>query len=305
MKHRILLAAMVCAIGTAAPSLVEAQLNVVATVPDLAAIANAVGGDLVEVQTLASARQDPHFVDARPSYIVALNGADALLINGLELEVGWLPSLQSSARNSAINVGGRGYFDASSYVQLMGVPATLDRSRGDVHPGGNPHFLASPVAAAAVATALGEHFAALDPTNAEAFRQSAEAFSTELTAFATEQRARFDALPANHRRFVAYHDSLSYLADWLGLEQIATVEPLPGVSPSPGHIAEVLTAMRSGDVKVIIQEEYYPTNSSQTLAELASGQVVVVKGGTRFDESQTYLDRVQELADSLYTALSE
>lgn len=278
-----------------------AKLKVVASLPDLGALATEVGGDGVEVTTLASAKQDPHYVDPRPSYVLALNQAAIVVVNGLDLEAAWLDPLLRQARNAAVLRGGTGYVDASTVVKRLEVPATLDRAQGDIHPGGNPHFLFDPRAGAAVAGLLGERFAAADPANAAGYTERARAVQGRLLALATAQQARFAALPAERRAVVVYHQSLTYLFDWLGLKQVMAVEPKPGISPDPAHSAQVLQAMKAGAVKVILQEEYYPANISETLVKLVAGRVVRLPGGAT--EGQTYEARLQALADQVAAAL--
>ncbi len=277
-------------------------LNVVASTSDLAAIAREVVGPDGQVTAMSKASQDPHYVDARPSLTLQLNKADLVLVNGLELEVGWLPTLLTNARNTKVLPGSDGYFDASNFVRLLEVPVgKIDRAQGDIHPGGNPHFLHDPRAAAKTAVALGDRLAKLDPKHADAFHARAKDFAQKADGLAASWKAKFDALPASSRKIVAYHASLPYLLDWLDLAQIITVEPKPGIQPNPGHVAKVLKTMREQGAKVVIQEAYYPTKTSQTIAQMAKGKVVVIPGGTGPDE--TYLQRADRTAKELYDAL--
>lgn len=283
----------------------SAAIKVVATLPTLAAVAREVGGKNVEVSALAQSTEDPHYVDARPNLIVKLNQADLLIINGLELEVGWLPTLQSSARNAKILSGGTGFLDASRVVHLMDVPTgKVDRAMGDLHPGGNPHFLFDPRAVAQVAVAVGDKLAELDGPNAATYKANAAALSKSLLTLAGEQIARFTALPPAKRNVVSYHKSLIYLTNWLNLNELATVEPKPGVPPDPGHVASVLKTMRGSGAKVILQEEFYPSNTSQTIVKLLPGSVVSIHGGVRFDQNETVATHLKALADEVYNALS-
>lgn len=282
----------------------QAKLRVVATLPDLAALAAEVGGEHVSVVSLLGPHQDPHFVDPRPSLMVRLHQADLLVSNGLELEVGWLPRLVVGARNAAIQSGGAGHLDASSCIRPLEVPVRADRARGDVHPGGNPHFLRDPRAAAAVVRALGEQMAALDAGHAADYRARAQTLAAALQRFGDDQTRRFASLPAAKRAVVPYHRSLLYLREWLGLTAPIAVEPLPGVAPTPGHVAKVLGLMRANGPKLIVQESYYPKKTSETLARLGGGALVVVSGGTDFDRGHTYLQTARETADALYVALS-
>ena len=276
-----------------------APVNVVATLPSLAALAHDIGGPLVHVDALVSPHQDPHYADAKPSLIVTLNRADLLLVNGLELEVGWLPPLQQQARNAKIQKGAPGYMDASSAVHLLGAPkGPVDRALGDVHPGGNPHFLIDPRAGAKVAVAIGQALARVDAAHAGTYQQNAAVLAQKLEALAKAESTKFAQLPPARRNIVVYHDSLLYLADWLGLHQVATLEPRPGIAPSPAHVAEVLQIMRQQAVKAIVQEEFYPRNTGTTLAGLAHASLMVLPGGANFP-AESYLDHIQAVLRGL------
>ena len=212
-----------------------------------------------------------------------------------------------NARNAAIQPGAAGHLDASTLIQKLGVIAgRVDRSRGDVHPGGNPHYLYDPRAGRQVALALGERMARLDAAGAAGFRSRARDLADALRRLAQEGAARARALPPARRRVVAYHDSLAYLHDWLNLEQVATVEPKPGVQPTPSHVTKVLQAMRGGAdaPRVVLQEEFYPRKTSDTLARLAGAEVVILPGGARFAAGETYLDRVRRTEEVIHAALA-
>jgi zinc/manganese transport system substrate-binding protein len=288
-----------------ASATLQAKTRVVATLPALAAMAQSVGKDLVDVDALAAPTEDPHFVDPRPNLILKLRDADLVIANGLELEVGWLPPLLIAARNAQVNVGGRGYLEAAAHVTRTDVSRQrIDRSMGDVHPGGNPHFWFDARAAADIMVAIGERLAELDPTNAKAFRTNAAGAAAELRAFAAEQAERFRRLPPDKRRVVTYHRSFPYLFEWLGLEELIAIEPRPGIAPDPAHVAKVLTTMRAEHVHVIVQEEFQPTNTSTTLAQLGQGRLVVLPGGPRLSKGQSYRDFLNTLTEKLHDALA-
>ena len=282
----------------------HAALNVVATTSDLAALVAEVGGDFVSVKALSTADQNPHYVDPRPSLVVALARADLLIVNGLELEVGWLPPLQVNARNAAIQIGGTGYFDASKHVRLLEVRQNTDRAMGDIHPGGNPHFLFDPRAGATLATAIGSRLATLDPERAVEFRANARRVSTTLRTLAAEQTRRFQALGDERLQVITYHRSLVYLLDWLEITRPINVEPKPGVAPSPAHVAKVLATMRAQKIRVILQERFYPTSTSKTLARMSKAQVVILPGGPKFAAGESYMDRMRRTVEAIYVALS-
>lgn len=282
------------------------KVKVVCTLPDLAAIASAVGGDRVVVTALARPSEDPHYVDARPSHIIKLNKADLLVVNGLQLEVGWLPNLLTRARNGKIQPGAPGYLDASTVVDLMQIPTMrIDRSMGDIHPGGNPHYTFDPRRAISIARAVGGVLARIDPSSSAQYEARAAAFIAQLEALARKHRARFAKLPADRRRVVTYHASTIYLTDWLGLTEVIQVEPKPGIAPNPQHVARVLKTMRARGAKVIIQEEFYPRKVSAKLTELAGGELVVIQGGARVGDGQTYVQRIDAMAEKIHAAFKK
>lgn len=279
-------------------------LNVVATLPGLAAIAHEVGGKHVRVQALASAQEDPHFVEPRPTLMLALNRADLLVANGLDLEVGWLPPLQRSARNARIQLGGPGYVEAAQFVAALEVPqGKIDRSMGDLHAGGNPHFLNGPTSVQRIAHGLAARLAAADPAHADAYRDNATVFARAVKELAARQRRAFAELPVERRRAVAYHKSLAYLFDWLDLEEVGTIEPRPGVPPDPKHIKGLLGVMRQRGARLVVQEGYYPAGGiSRTLARMANGALVVIPGAVNFAAHQDYLDYLADIAERLRAA---
>lgn len=220
---------------------VHAKLNVVATTPDLAAIAKAVGGEQVEATSLAKPTEDPHFVDAKPSMIMKLNKADVLIEGGAELEIGWLPALLQSARNPRIAIGAPGRILAAEVIELLEVPTTLDRSRGDVHAMGNPHFMTDPVNAMKVAGRIADAFCKLDGRSRETYQSNLKRFSETIDS----KLAEWQKLLAQYkgRHVVSYHNSWPYFARRFGLEIDLFLEPKPGLPPTPAHLADVITKM--------------------------------------------------------------
>lgn len=278
-----------------------AQLRIVATLPDLGAIAREVVGTDADVVVLASPDQDPHYVDPRPSFLVALSRADLLIANGMELEIGWLPTLVVNARNPKIQVGAAGYLDTSAHVAKLEIPQQVDRVMGDVHASGNPHFLLDPRRAIGIVGAIAERCAQLDPPHATQYRERGRVYSATLQSFGEAQTRRFAALDASRRTIVTYHRSVAYLADWLGLSVVAEVESKPGVAPDPRHVANVLQMMRAQSIRVVVQEAYYPATTTRQLATLAKAQMITLAGGARV--GQSYLDRISAYVEPLYTAL--
>jgi zinc/manganese transport system substrate-binding protein len=276
----------------------RAELRVVATTSDLAAISAAVGGSNAKVVSLALPTQDPHFVDPRPHLALDLARADLLVLVGLDLEVGWLPTLQLGSRNSRIMRGGSGYLDCSTVVQRLEVPqGPVDRSMGDVHPGGSPHYMLDPRRAAKVAEGIAARMADLDPTHAASYRENLARLLRELDA----GRARWEKAlaPLRGRPVIGYHRSLGYLADWLGLVLVEHLEPRPGVPPNPRHLAQVLTLAKSRGVRLFLQETYYPTNASQTLAQHAGAVLVQLRAAPDFDHGESYVKFMDALVAKL------
>lgn len=290
--------------AAAAPA--AAKVDVVATLPSLGAIARVVGGDDVEVASLSAPNEDPHYVDPRPDLVLRLSRADLLVTNGLDLEIGWLPPLQTGSRNARVQPGGEGFLDAATLVAPLEVPGgQVSRAMGDIHPGGNPHYLFDPRQAARVALGIAARLSTIDPAHAAGYSRRAEAYATELRALADSARRRFAKLAPERRQVVSYHRSFAYLYDWLGLTEIATIEPKPGLEPNPGHVASVLQKMRAGGVRTIVQEEFYPRSTSQTLAKLGGATLVVLPGGARFDAGQSYHDHLAELTEALHAAVAK
>src|SRR4051812_20540074 len=206
------------------------KLNVVTTTPDLGALAREIGGDAVDVKTLAKPSEDPHFVDAKPSHIVTLNRADVLIEGGAELEQGWLPPLMENARNDKIAAGAPGLVIASQGIRMLEVPATLDRSRGDVHSQGNPHFIIDPLDAKIIAANIATHFAQVDPSNAAMYKANLARFNAAVDAKLVEWQ-RIMA-PFKGGKVVTYHNDFVYFADRFKLDVVETLEPKPGIAPS-------------------------------------------------------------------------
>ena len=270
MKKLTLLAAALIALLTAA----QAKLNVVATLPDYGAVARDIGGDKVEVTVLAKPTEDPHFVDARPSFIVKLRSADVLIEGGAELEIGWLPPLLQNARNPKLESGKPGRVNASQGIRMMNVPTTLTRADGDVHALGNPHFMMDPIIVKAVAKHVAEAFAAADAVNAAGYRANYAKF--EQTVDAKLQDWGRALLPFKGRQFVAYHDSWPYFAHRFGLVSEIFLEPKPGIPPSPSHLAKVIGDVKTAQVKAILVEPFHNRKIAEKVASSTGAHIADV-----------------------------
>jgi zinc/manganese transport system substrate-binding protein len=245
------------------PAKAEAELNVVATLPALAQIAKAVCGDDGHVRTLARAGQDPHFVPPKPTLARHLARADLLFSVGLALESGWLPPLIQLSRNDAIRSGGHGYFAGSDYIDVIGADRVVDRSMGDVHPEGNPHWWLDPLRVAEVAIALAERMAQLDPGNGEAYRARANVFAGRIKAEIDAWRRQL----AQAKPVVTYHDSYRYFTERFGIRIAGFVEPKPGIEPSTAHLDRLVARLQQGAATALWLEPYHDTSTARRVCE--------------------------------------
>jgi ABC-type Zn uptake system ZnuABC Zn-binding protein ZnuA len=287
------------------PCLAQAKLNVVATTPDLASIAKEIGGNEIDLTTLAKPTEDPHFVDAKPSFIVKLNHADALIEGGAELEIGWLPALLDQSRNSKLAPGAPGHISCAQGVQMLEVPTVLDRSRGDIHAAGNPHFLVDPVNAKNAAQRIADAFCALDQKSCATYRANLKKFSETLDAKTAEWQRTL--APFKGQQIAAYHNSWPYFGERFGLKIDLFLEPKPGVPPTPTHLAEVIIKMKADNVHVIIVDPYLDRRTAETVAAKTGATVVDVTqfpGGVKGTEGG-YVALMDYLVNSIARALGK
>src|SRR5205823_1204655 len=254
---------IVCALIFLAPA-AQAKLEIVATTPDFGSIAAEIGGSRASVTTLAKPTEDPHFVDAKPSFIVKLNRADALVEGGAELEIGWLPALLDQSRNVKLALGAPGRISCAQGISLVEIPTTLDRSRGDIHAAGNPHYMSDPVNAKIVAEHLANAFCQLDPKSCDTYRANLKKFAGQLDG-KMEEWARLLA-PFKGQRIVAYHNTWPYFARRFGLSIDLFLEPKPGIPPTPVHLAEVVSRMKADHIHVILVEPYQNRRTAEAIA---------------------------------------
>jgi zinc/manganese transport system substrate-binding protein len=280
----------------------QAKLNVVATLPDFGSLAREIGGDKVEVTVMAKATEDPHFVDARPSFVVQLRTADVLIEGGAELEIGWLPPLLQNARNPKIEAGKPGRVIASEGLRLMNVPANVTRAAGDVHALGNPHFMTDPIIAKAVAQHIAQSFSAVDPPNAAFYEANYKTFEASTNAKLQQWGAAM--LPFKGQSVVAYHDSWPYFAHRFGINIDIFLEPKPGIPPSPSHLVEVISQMKAQHIKAIIVEPFQNRKTAEKVASATGAKVVdfaQFPGGVPGTES--YAKLIDVLVSRLTAAL--
>lgn len=276
---RYLLALASLALGATLPA--HAALKVLATTPDWASLLTDLGGDKVNVYTATSPFQDVHRVDAKPSLVARARSADLVLATGADLEIGWMPVLLQDSGNTKIQPGSPGYFEAAPLVHLLEVPSAVDRSMGDIHPLGNPHVTLDPRNIAIIAKALTARLAQLDAANAAFYAARGEDFQKRWAAASARWDA--EAAPLKGVGVVVIHRDQVYLCNWLGLKELAAIEPKPGVPPSAGYLAELVTKLAATPPKMILRSAYSDPKAAEWLAERIHVPVVLLPytvGGT-------------------------
>jgi zinc/manganese transport system substrate-binding protein len=274
-SHAIRLSLAGLLASLAAPAV--AAVDVVTSTEGLAALVREVGGDQVKVTHLSRGVQDPHFVDPNPSLAVKLRNADLLVDMGLDLEVGWLPPLVTQSRNASIQPGGARRLTAASAISPLDLPTgPVDRSQGDIHPSGNPHFLSDPRRAMQVAAAIAARLAVIDPGNAPTYQARLRDFQSRVTA--AEKGWKAQLAPLAGRSVVTQHKTLTYLLDWAGLQAAGYLEPKPGIAPPPSHVASLAGTVKAAGVKGVLVESYYDPRSANQLRDLTGVKVLVVPG---------------------------
>jgi zinc/manganese transport system substrate-binding protein len=259
---------------TAAPA--HAALRVFACEPEWAALAQELGGDLVQVSSATTALQDPHQIQARPSLIAGVRNADLVVCTGAELEIGWLPRLLEQSGNAKVQPGRPGNFAAADFVRKLEIPTRLDRSQGDVHAAGNPHIQTDPRNFAVVATALASRLQQLDPAHGTQYAQRQAGFAQRWQQAMGRWAAQ--AAPLKGASVVSQHKAFAYLYDWLGLKEIAVLEPKPGVEPTPSHLQEVLATVKAQPARMVIYAAYQDPRPSEWLSRNAGVPAVKLAG---------------------------
>ena len=295
MKKILLILCTILACAVSA----NAKLNVVATLPDFGSLAREIGGDKIDIVTLAKPTEDPHFVDARPSFVVSLRSTDVLIDGGAELEIGWLPPLLQNARNPKIEIGRPGRVQASQGIRLMNVPANVTRAAGDVHALGNPHFMSDPIIAKAVAQHIAQSFSAVDSANAAVYDANYKKFEAAINAKLQEWGAAM--LPFKGQNVVAYHDSWVYFAHRFGVNIDIFLEPKPGIPPSPSHLTEVIAQMKAQHIKAIIVEPFHDKRIAEKVASATGAKVVEF---SQFPGGLPGTDSYVKLIDTLVSRLA-
>jgi ABC-type Zn uptake system ZnuABC Zn-binding protein ZnuA len=289
----------------AVPAHAAGKINVMTATEDLAAIAREIGGDQVTVDSIAKGYQDPHFVEPKPSFILKLQKADLLIVVGLDLEIGWLPPLITQSRNGKIQKSNAGYFDASTYCQILEKPAgQVTRAMGDVHPLGNPHYWLDPDNGRRIAKALADKFSQMDPGATAAFASRYADFDKRLTEAEKGWQAKM--APFKGRKVITYHRSWPNFCERFGLDVVDYVEPKPGIPPTPNHTLDVINLMKRENIKIIMVEPYFDLRAPNKIAQDVGGQVLVLMpsvGGNK--EITTYFQLFDYDINLLVNALQK
>jgi zinc/manganese transport system substrate-binding protein len=253
----------------------QSKLKIVTTTTDLASLAQAVGGDRVEINSIARGYQDPHFVEAKPSFLLQLRQADLLIVVGLQLEIGWLPPLVTQSGNPRIQPSAAGYLDASQFAQILEVPTeVVTRAMGDVHPFGNPHYWLDSENGRRVAQGIAQKLSTMRPSDAAYFQQRFQAFGDRLT----QEQKNWNAMmqPYRGRKVITYHRSWPNFLSHFGLISAGEIEPRPGIPPTPSHTIELINMMKRDNVKIILVEPYFDLKTPNSIARETGAQVVVL-----------------------------
>lgn len=303
MRSSLLSVTVLTSALAATPSAQAAGIKVVTTTQDLAALSREVGGDRISVESIARGYQDPHFVEAKPSFILKLHSADLLVVVGRELEIGWLPPLLLQSRNEKIQAGSKGYLDASLTVKILDIPqGQITRAMGDVHPFGNPHYWLDPGNGRRIAQAILTRLSELQPADAPFFAQRFADFDKRLG----EAEKRWDAAmgPYKGTKVATYHRSWPNFVERFGLDVIGYVEPKPGIPPSPQHTIDLIAEMKKVKATIILVETYFDLKTPQSVARETGGKVVVLASSVGGEKEITdYIHLFEYNVNLLVTAL--
>ena len=277
-----------------APAIGNAEVRVFSCEPEWAALAEEIGGDLVDAYAATTALQDPHYIQARPSLIARVRQADLVICSGAQLEIGWLPALLQKANNRRVMPGNDGYLEASSFVLRLDATGNVDRSQGDIHPLGNPHIQTDARNVLAVDRALSAHLAKIDSINTAIYDNNLKSFIAQWTAALERWEAK--AEPLRGKRIITHHKSWVYLERWLGLEEVANLEAIPGLPPTAAHLSRLLDRFADGGADVIIRSPYQDARPSEWLAERSGLPAIVlpltVGGSEKATDLYTWFDDI-------------
>lgn len=285
-----------------AVSLSYSQLKIVTTIPDLKSIAEFIGGDNVNVFSIATGYQNPHFVDPKPSYILKLSKADVFITVGLDLEIGWVPALLNSSRNQRIQKGGEGYVDASLNVPLLQIPSNTNRGEGDIHIFGNPHYWLDPLNGKIIAQTITNTLSRLDPEHQTQFKANLKVFNHTIDEKIKEWESKVSRL--KNIKVIAYHNEWPYFEQRFGLIIVDFLEPKPGIPPTSSQLSKIINVMKLDQIKIIINSPYFMAESADLVARNSGGKVVTLAtsvGATA--DIKTYFDLFEHNINQLVSAL--
>jgi ABC-type Zn uptake system ZnuABC Zn-binding protein ZnuA len=277
-------------------------IKVVSTTMDMRSIAEFIGGNKVSVSSIATGYQNPHFVDPKPSYIIGLSNADLFITVGLDLEIGWSPQLLSSSRNTKIQKGSAGYVDASVNIPLMQVPNAANRSEGDIHIYGNPHYWLDPLNGKIIARNIADGLERIDPSNKAFYEANLKSFDDKIDAKMKEWQARMSAFKG--AKIIAYHNEWCYFENRFGLQVVDFMEPKPGIPPSPSQMVKVIKEVQANKIKVIISSPYFTTSSSDVVSkQTGAKELTLATSVGAFDSIKNYFDVFDYDINQLTTVL--
>ncbi|MBU3933447.1 MAG: metal ABC transporter substrate-binding protein [Candidatus Omnitrophica bacterium] len=295
---------LVLILGIVPFSYAQEKINILTTTSDLKSIAEFIGGDKVKVDSLAKGYQDPHFVEAKPSFMLKAKNADLFIRVGLELEIGYEELIIDGSRNPKIRFGQPGHLDASDGVYLLEVPTTtkIDRSMGDVHPMGNPHYWLDPLNAKIIASNIAKRLSEISPQNEAYFNQNLAGFNKKIDSKMIEWQEKLKSFKG--QQIAIYHRSWPYFANRFGLVVACELEPKPGIPPSPGHLKEVIEIIKERNVKVILMEVFYDEKPAKFVAGQTSAKVVIVPNSVGgINEAKDYFNLIDTIVEKLVEAL--
>jgi zinc/manganese transport system substrate-binding protein len=308
IKRKFLIIFTLVIIFTGLKSLEAKRLNIITTLPSLASITSELGGKHVKVYSITRGVQDAHYIEAKPSYMTKLHRADLLIYSGLELEIGWLPLLIQGSRNNKIMVGSKGNLNASEVLTSSNIlekpTGEVDRSMGDVHPAGNPHYLLNPYNGILAAEMITERLVELDPSHEKWFRDNLLTFTNTLRQKITELESQAAAIAG--KNLVCYHVHWSYLLDWLKLDAVGYIELRPGIPPTPRHKQEIIQLMELKDIRVVIISSWKDPTKAREVANSTGAQLVILPGEVgALEETDTYFSWINYMVTNLVFAFQE
>ncbi len=275
-----------------------AKINVATTYNYLGEVTKAIGGDEVKVTVLANPKLDPHFITPKPSLIGKLRGEDLLIINGGQLEIGWLPPLLKSANNPKIRIGAEGFLDVSGAVEMMDKPVSVSRAYGDIHPDGNPHFATDIHNIIPIAELISMKLSLVDPTNRAKYAENFQSFKTKMEKLTEDLANQYKS--CQNKKVVQYHELFNYALKAYGVQSVGNIEPLPGISPSSKHSMELIVKMKNQKVKTILQDVYHEKRTAKFIANKAVAKVEIVPHDVGATDSADSLETFyQEIAEKL------